>query len=372
MANTKKVTMKDIAEDCRMSVATVSMILNKRENVSFSVQTVEKVLASAKKLGYGMKTSKTAVQGTDNHFQNTVVVFCPNIINPYYSTIAQAIDQVAYQKEYRTMVVTTFRDPELETKLLLDAIHMNASGIIFTMMPDDPEFVEKIAQQIPIIVIGDKVMSMDINVVETNNYTAGVLLAEHLYSLGHRHIAFLTTTIDTRMALAMRYQRLKGIQETYQKLAFNEPYKIVVKERRITPSLERKNLFLEHGVGYNLCKECLEDRNLSRITAFIGNNDMVSYGIIDAILKKGYEIPRDFSVCGFDNDFPSSFLPISLTTIEQYMEDKGKKSFEMLYQKIHKENIFLRDHKSVMRIEYKPQLIVRDSTGTARKAIDVS
>ena len=43
-------------------------------------------------------------------------------------------------------------------------------------------------------------------------------------------------------------------------------------------------------------------------------------------LKKGYQIPDDFSVCGFDNDFASSLLPISLTTVEHYMEDKGKKA----------------------------------------------
>ena len=61
---------------------------------------------------------------------------------------------------------------------------------------------------------------------------------------------------------------------------------------------------------------------------------MVSYGIMDAILKKGYQIPDDFSVCGFDNDFASSLLPISLTTVEHYMEDKGKKAFDMIYEKI--------------------------------------
>ena len=114
----------------------------------------------------------------------------------------------------------------------------------------------------------------------------------------------------------------------------NESYNIIVKEAKIDPELERKNIFLEHGVGYQLCNECLDDRNLANLTAFIGNNDMVSYGIMDAILKKGYQIPDDFSVCGFDNDFASSLLPISLTTVEHYMEDKGKKAFDMIYEKI--------------------------------------
>lgn len=94
---------------------------------------------------------------------------------------------------------------------------------------------------------------------------------------------------------------------------------------------------------------------------------MVSYGIMDAILKKGYKIPADFSVCGFDNDFASSLLPISLTTVEHYMEDKGKKAFEMLYQKIQNSDMQnISDQKCIIRIEYKSKLIIRDSTNLSR------
>ena len=100
----------------------------------------------------------------------------------------------------------------------------------------------------------------------------------------------------------------------------------LLKKPRSIQNLNVKNIFLEHGVGYQLCNECLDDRNLANLTAFIGNNDMVSYGIMDAILKKGYQIPDDFSVCGFDNDFASSLLPISLTTVEHYMERQRKES----------------------------------------------
>ena len=118
----------------------------------------------------------------------------------------------------------------------------------------------------------------------------------------------------------MRYQRLKAIQNTYKKLCMNEPYNIVVKEAKIDPELERKNIFLEHGVGYQLCNECLDDRNLANLTAFIGNNDMVSYGIMD-----------------------------------------------MIYEKIQeKDDFFVQDDKCVIRIEYKSKLISRDSTNVAR------
>ena len=361
---------KDIANDSGVSVSSVSMILNKREGVSFSNETVEKVLSSAKKLGYEISSSKkkngTPAYNTQRSAKY-IAIFCPNISNSYYSTIAQSIEQAAYQKGFKTLIITTFRDETLEKEFLQDMIKLHVSGIVFTMMPQCPQFLEKVAKKYPVIVIGDKITDIDLNVIETSNYTAGVLMAEHLYELGHRNIAFLTTTIGKSLSLAMRYPRLKAIQNTYKKLCMNEPYNIIVKEAKIDPELERKNIFLEHGVGYQLCNECLDDRNLANLTAFIGNNDMVSYGIMDAILKKGYLIPDDFSVCGFDNDFASNLLPISLTTVEHYMEDKGKKAFDMIYEKIQeKDDFFVQDDKCVIRIEYKSKLISRDSTNVAR------
>lgn len=370
MSYQKKVTLKDIALDSGVSVSSVSMILNKRKGVSFSNETVEKVLSSAKKLGYELPVAEKTDRASSylqSKSTNYIAIFCPNISNAYYSTIAQSIEQAAYLKGFKTLIITTFRDENLEKEFLQDMIKMQVSGIVFTMMPQCPMFLEKVAKKYPVIVIGDKTTDIDLNVIETSNYTAGVLIAEHLYELGHRNIAFLTTTIGKSLSLAMRYQRLKAIQATYKKLCINEPYNIVVKEAKIDPELERKNIFLEHGVGYQLCNECLDDRNLSDLTAFIGNNDMVSYGIMDAILKKGYRIPDDFSVCGFDNDFASSLLPISLTSVEHYMEDKGKKAFDMIYEKIQeKDDFFVQDDKCVIRIEYKSKLISRDSTNIAR------
>ncbi|MDD4370799.1 MAG: LacI family DNA-binding transcriptional regulator [Anaerostipes sp.] len=370
MANYKKITMKDIAEKTGVSISAVSMILNKRHDVSFTEETIKKVFHVANELGYKFKTKEK--DDTIRKFhqsrsaKNIVAVFCPNIYNPYYSMIAQSIEAAAYKNNYKTIIMTTFRDKNHEKEMIQDVIDMNVKGIIFTMMPNNFDYVEKIAKTFPIVMIGDKASSSNLDVIETNNYTAGVLLAEHLYELGHRHIAFLTTTINPDISLAMRYQRLQGIENIFKKNSMNENYSVILREQKISPEYERNNLSLEYEVGYNLCQECLENRNLDNITAFIGNNDMVAYGIIDAILKNGYSIPKDFSVCSFDNDFPSRFLPISLTSIEHYMEEKGKKSFETLLQKIQWDESSDENSRYIIRIEYKPTLIIRDSTNKAR------
>lgn len=370
MITKKKITMKDIAADSGVSVSSVSMILNSKKDVSFSDETINKVFDSAKKLGYQLKDteiSKPAVVFENANSKNIIAVFCPNISNAYYATISQSIEQAAYLNNYKTIILTTFRDADLEKEMIKNVINMNVKGIIFTMMPSCPEFLEEISKKFPLVTIGSRASSLDATIIETSNYTEGTLIGEHLFQLGHRHIAFITTTINTTVSLAMRYQRLKGIQDTFEKLSENENYSITIKEAKISPEQERSNLFIEHETGYNLSLKCLEDKK-SKITAFIGNNDMVAYGIMDAILTKGYKIPEHYSVCGFDNDFASSFLPISLTTVEHYMQDKGKKAFEMLYEKINKkENNIVQDEKCIIRIEYKPKLIIRNSTGKNSK-----
>ena len=155
MSYYKKVTLKDIANDSGVSVSSVSMILNKREGVSFSNETVEKVLSSAKKLGYEISSSPKKNGTPAYNTQKSVkyiAIFCPNISNSYYSTIAQSIEQAAYQKGFKTLIITTFRDEALEKEFLQDMINLHVSGIVFTMMPQCPPFLEKIAKKYPVIV----------------------------------------------------------------------------------------------------------------------------------------------------------------------------------------------------------------------------
>ena len=108
-----------------------------------------------------------------------------------------------------------------------------------------------------------------------------------------------------------------------------------------------------------LTRKCLGER---RITAFVAVNDMVAYGVLDAIRAEGRRVPEDYSVCGFDNIFPSQFLPVGLTTVEHYIADKGRNAFEILHSKMSGES----SDRNITRVEFKHHLIVRDSTAAPR------
>ncbi len=97
-------------------------------------------------------------------------------------------------------------------------------------------------------------------------------------------------------------------------------------------------------------------------TAIVAVNDTVAYGALDALLDYGYLIPDEYSVCGFNNVFPSKFRFIALTTVENYMIEKGRIAFHILNNRIVGGNAPSRRK----RVEYTPRLIIRDTTGKPR------
>ena len=122
----------------------------------------------------------------------------------------------------------------------------------------------------------------------------------------------------------------------------------------------------EYKMGYYLTKELLrEDKNL---TAIVGMNDMIAFGIMDAVLESKLRIPADISEVGCDNTVYSSFRSISLTTIDHYVPLKGRDACDIILRKIQslRESQDGNEPLSTYHVEYEPKLIVRRSTSYAR------
>ena len=103
----KKVTSTDIAKAAGVSQATVSMVLNKKYNVSFSKETIERVEQAAKELGYTVPRQRSRKSGKNSRL---IVVFCPTLTNPYYVMLLQGIETVAKEKGYGVFVCNTQRE----------------------------------------------------------------------------------------------------------------------------------------------------------------------------------------------------------------------------------------------------------------------
>jgi LacI family transcriptional regulator len=348
----KKVTTLDIARETGLSQPTVSMILSGKKNTAFPEKTVRLVLDTAKELHYQPKIKKPKESGP-----RMIAVVVPTLANPYYPALLQAIKAEAAKEAYDLFVCVIGDGADTE-KSLASLSSMPIRGIIYTFMPYNLEPLEGLIEQIPMVIIGDKNEHTTIDTITLNSVESGAMLAEHLLSLGHRSIAFVSTPLS-RNSLP-RQRRLEGVTRTLQN--FGEKCSLVVQAADESFQADPHDANSEPRLGYELAMKVLREQ---KITAFIGVNDMVAFGILNALDEKKYRVPADYSVCGFDNIFPASFRNISLTSVEHFIADKGKVAFDILLKKINY-RLSGAAPNSVYKIEYKPQLIVRRSTGPAK------
>ena len=119
-------------------------------------------------------------------------------------------------------------------------------------------------------------------------------------------------------------------------------------------------------MGYALTRSLLEDGR--RFTAIAGQNDMMAIGAVDALQDARLRVPKDVSVIGCDNIFYSGIRRVSLTTIDHFVDLKGRDACDIIIRKIDTGLRFGEGIRptSVYNIEYSPKIIVRKTTGYAR------
>lgn len=345
----KRVTLKDIGDAAGISAASVSMILAKKSLSRFSPDTVDTVYSLARELGYERRS--------DKYKKNLVVIICPSVINPYFATLIQGMEQEATHQGIETMLFTTYWDSNKEQRVCEFAKDPMVSGVVFAMIPQQPEQARELNESVPVVAVGDKQNESGLDTVDVNNFTAGSFIGKHLLGLGHKHIAYVSTSLNTEhSARVRRYEGLKMELQHAHRDGKLELYTV-----DIPSATELNTVDIEHRTGYELARRCISET--PEVTAIVAINDMVAYGVIDAIHDAGFRIPEDYSVCGFDNIYPSSFSGVSLTTVEHYIIQVGKSAIRLIAEKIKDSPTVVADPDAVTRVEYRCKLIVRNSTG---------
>ena len=163
--NKKKVTSTDIARAAGVSQSTVSMILNRKYNVSFSRETIDKVEAAAKELGYVPQKRKTR---RESKKEKLLVVFCSNLTNPYYVMLLQGIESRAKEQGFGLFVCNTQRDLKMEERYLKMMWSLRPLGIIYTCNPSHcfMGMVEELASHIPVAVVNNQNEKLNVDAVE--------------------------------------------------------------------------------------------------------------------------------------------------------------------------------------------------------------
>ena len=357
----KKVTSSDIAYAAGVSQATVSMILNKKYNVSFSKETIRKVEQIAEEMGYEVPKRKTR---RESRKEKLIVVFCSNLTNPYYVMLLQGIESRAKEQGYGLFVCNTQRDLKMEERYLRMMHELKPLGIIYTCNPSHcfMDTIEELAEKIPIVIINNQNEHLNVDAVELDNSKLGRMMAKHLLDLGHRKVAYIAPPLTTRQK--QRSKRVEGFLKEFDAVGLKD--NVIIKAANESIDMSIPNIDSEYKIGYDLTKELLREHN--DITAIVGLNDMIAFGILDALHEEKYKVPADISVMGCDNTLFAKMHKVSLTTIENFVVFKGRDACDIIMKKILSQNSQYSEIQpiSTYHVEYEPRLIVRGTTSYAK------
>lgn len=357
----KRVTSTDIARAAGVSQSTVSMVLNRKYNVSFSKETVEKVERAAKELGYVPQKRKVRRSARR---EKLIVVFCSNLTNPYYVMLLQGIESSAKEQGFGLFVCNTQRDLRMEERYLKMMWEIRPLGIIYTCNPSYcfMGLVEQLAAVIPVAIINNQNEKLSVDAVELDNSKLGRMMAKHLLELGHRRVAYIAPPLTMRQK--QRSKRVEGFLKEYRKAGYEDG--VIVKAAKEEADQTIAGIDSEYKIGYDLTKELLSETD--GITAIVGLNDMIAFGVMDALHEAKLKIPGDISVMGCDNTLFGRMHKVSLTTIEHFVVFKGRDACDIIMKKIagYTDKYDGIEPISTYHVEYEPRLIVRGTTSYAK------
>lgn len=298
MAKTgSRVTIKDLASICNVSTATVSRVLNHIKG-GYSGETEARILRAAEEMGYApnpmarsLVTRKTSL----------VAVLVPDIHYYFFQEFFAGLEEHLNDYGYRLLLCNTQEDSGQEELFIRGLCNGLVDGIIVSTLNNKEQndlLVELDRERFPIITLERYGEDLgDLCCVQIDNFEAGRMAVDHLYSQGHRRIAFIKGKREAKNA-EIRYQGyLAGLRENGL-----EPDKSIVRYGDYSFASATKAM-----------EELLETGGF---TALVAANDLMTLGACKAITKAGRRIPEDISVLGLDRTILTDTHEPSIVAID--------------------------------------------------------
>ena len=320
-SNSKKVTMRQIASRARVSVGTVSHVINQTANVREPVR--RRVLAAIQNLGYqpsllarGLRRNQTTIIG----------MIIPDICNPFFPHVVRGVEDVAYKNSYRLMLCNADNDPEKE-RVYLDELHAyRMAGLI--VIPSADSFLRRgsgRAARVPVVCVDRRPVGWKGDCVTADNLDGAYSATRFLIDNQHRRIA----TITGPLRLTNAQQRLDGFRRALAEAGIEIASEYVQEGR------------FDRLSGY---EKALTLLNFSpRPTAIFAANDLVALGVLSALREAGLRCPQDLSLVGFDDLELSEFTNPALTTVAQPIYQMGAKAADLLFHRLRGEKVKAQD-----------------------------
>ena len=334
------ITMKDIARELNVSVATVSRAL--KDSPRISEEQRERIKTFAREHNYYPNMLAENLRHSRVSPPKVIGVIMPQIAHYYFSTILSGIEEQASVRGYRIMVAQSDERYERERRICESFLQNRVCGIIVSQAKDTREyshFQRLIESGVPLVFYDRICTAINTNRVVVDDYMGAFTAVTHLIETGCKRIAFY----GSPMQLEISKNRFNGYHD----------------------AILKHGMQLDESLQF-LC-DCRADAELltpevlnreDRPDAFFAVNDDTAIGILYTAKRLGYRVPEDVSICGFTNGERAIACDPMLTTVEQRGHMVGEEAVDILVNHVEGVTPINKVVKKVVRT----RLIVRGTT----------
>lgn len=326
------VTIKDVAREAGLSVASVSRVFNGHSNIA--EETRERILEVAARLHY---IPNNGARSLITRRTQTVGVLLPDMYGEFFSEIVHGIDLAARARGLHLLVSGSHGDAA-ETATAIRAMSGRVDGLLVMSPYADESFLaNNLPSGLPTVLMNTQVGSTRCSSLTVDNYGGACAMVRHLVERGHRSIALISGPENNLDA----QERLRGYRESLAALVPNTREQVL------------RGDFTEES-GYRAGQQLLVLHE--RPQAIFAANDAMAIGCLFALNEAGLQVPRDIALAGFDDIPIARYVSPPLTTVRVRIADLGGRALEQLALTIDNP-----DEARILAQVLRPELVVRMS-----------
>ncbi|WP_060982284.1 substrate-binding domain-containing protein [Vibrio splendidus] len=321
-------TIKDVAKEAGVSIATTSRVINNAPHTSETAITAVK--AAMEKLGYRPNANARALVSKSS---NAIGVLVNDVSAPFFGSMIKAIDTVASEQEKQLLIGSGYHDATKERNAINLLINSRCESLVVHSKGISDEELVKLANEVPGLVLINRIVpDIESRCIALDNRRGSYIATEYLIKNGHKHIGYICSS--------------HNIEDAHDRLA---GYLDALKDNGIEPSDE----YIEYGepdeLGGEQAMVNLMAKNTD-ITAIATYNDYMAAGCLALLQENGVRIPEDMSVIGFDDGHIARFIYPRLTTIRYPIQVMANQAVKLSLQLASDEPKEQSEHKLFMPI----------------------
>lgn len=309
-----RTSLKDLAQELGVSIATVSRALRNSPEIGQEMQ--QKVKELAKRLNYRPNPFARSLR---QEAPKIIGVVVPNLVTHYYSAVLDGIEDEASKAGYSVISANSHEDCVTEAKAIDNFIGLHVEGIIACLAQDTTDYshFEEISNMgIPLVFFGRTCLTEKFSSVTANGDEAAQMATNHLIETGSRRIAFIGGPNHLDMVRRRKHGYLEALRE----------HRIPI-ERELVACGK-----IDYQVALDAAKNLLgrEDRP----DAILAFNDIITFAAFTAIKEMNLRIPEDVALIGFTDDLHAAYVTPQMSVIEDQSYKMGATACQLLLKSI--------------------------------------